>query len=145
MKTPVFLMYGIITINLIIAVFIIGGLGNALSIIEDAPIIYFTAISSLYMIGRYMVMWMNQLINEFEEFSILIGIIGLFSILIGSIFSGATIGFLMELPNKDETNFGQLLKDYYFYPFVLILLFGCIPTTITGGFLGYLLKMDAKN
>lgn len=143
MKTPVFLTYGIISINLLIALMMFGDLHNAFLLILEFPFSFLFGISGLYFCGNYIAKWMSTLIQDFGEFSIFIGIIGLFSILISGVFIGSTIGFLIAIPDiKYEYPMEKAFEDFYFFPFFLILFFGSIPTTITGALLGYLIKLN---
>ncbi len=145
MKTSVFLTFGIITINLFIVLMMFGDLKAAFLLIGEFPFSFLLGIIGLYFCGSYIAKWMNDLIKDFREFAIIIGIIGLFLILISGIFIGSSIGFLIAIPDLNhEYTIRKAFEDFYFNPFLLILLFGFIPTAITGAFLGYLLKMNVK-
>lgn len=143
MKTPVFLTFGMISINLLIALMMFGDLHAAFLLILEFPFSFLFSIFGLYFCGNFIAKWMKSLIQDFEEFSVLIGIIGLFTILISGIFIGSTIGLLIAIPDiNDYFTIGKAFEDFYFVPFFMILFFGSIPTTITGALLGYLIKLN---
>lgn len=95
--------------------------------------IVFLIIASYY-IGKKM----HILICEKKWNSLLIGILGMITILIIGIIGGSTVGFIdYGLESKDSIS--ELIVDYYFIPLVLILVYGGIPTIISGGILGILI------
>lgn len=139
MKTSVFLTFGIITIDILIAIIIIGFKDSYL-IIKELPLTYISAIISLYLIGYLFASLMMKLIQKYEGFTIFIGIVGLFAILICSIIIGSSVSILEKNWVSDSFEFD--FYRFYGIPLLLILAFGFIPTAITGAFLGYLLKMN---
>ena len=78
---------------------------------------------------------MENLICEKKWNSILFGMLGLMLILI---YGGSTVGFVKE-GLKRGNNVYEAIVDYYFKPFFWILIFGFIPTLISGGILGYII------
>lgn len=149
MKTPVFLTFGIISINLFIAFFILFLITNdgIVSIFQFLARFFpylSVGIIGLYISGKFIAEWMNFIIQKVKYIAIPVGIFGLFFILMIGILSGSSVGFIeFGIP---EINNGHRIKevafDYYFKPAYWILVFGSIPTVITGGFLGYLIKMN---
>lgn len=148
MKRSAFLTYGIITINLIIAIFMFGFISQSftetLKFIGEFWLNFSVALLGLYGFGYFIGIKMEKYASKNSFYSIPVGILGLFCILILGIFTGSSVGFFEE-GIHDAENWNELknsLFDYYVTPMYLVIFFGCIPTTITGGVLGYLLKMD---
>jgi hypothetical protein len=135
-----------ITVNLIIAGIIIismfGKFSDLIDIISDWPLNLGIGITALYISGNYIGKKMEYLINHKNWNSILIGIIGLLSILLIGIFFGSTVGFLQEgIENIGQENgLKNALIDYYIKPLFWIILFGIIPTILVGGIMGWNLK-----
>jgi len=104
-------------------------------------------IFALYFLGVKVTKKMEYFICEKRWNSILTGIIGLLIILVLGIFFGSTVGFIEEgISQINKTgNIGNALFDYYFKPYYWILLFGIIPTLVTGGILGIGIKKTATN
>lgn len=95
--------------------------------------ILFLIISSYY-VGKKM----QTLICEKKWNSILVGMLGLMLILIFGTFGGTTVGFIEGLKSGDTTY--EAIVDYYGKPFFFILMFGFIPTFISGGILGVIIR-----
>jgi hypothetical protein len=56
-------------------------------------------------------------------------------ILIIGIIGGSTVGFI-DYGLESADSISELIVDYYFKPLALILVYGGIPTIISGGILG---------
>lgn len=74
----------------------------------------------------------------------MIGMFGMVSILIIGTFGGSSIGFFQE---GLTSSYGiiQAMVDYYLKPFFWILIFGLMPTLISGWILGAVLKKTCYN
>lgn len=59
-------------------------------------------------------------------------------ILVIGIISGSTVGF-MDYGSESNDAMYELIVDYYLKPLALILVYGGIPTIISGGILGTLI------
>lgn len=135
----------IISINLLIAGIICISMFGAKSLIDffyNLPLNLGIGIFGLYFAGYFVSKKMEVLINYRLKNSILIGVLGLITILIFGTFLGSTVGFLQEgMANLNEYNkINDAIFDYYFKPFFWIFLFGIIPTILAGGILGLLIK-----
>jgi len=135
----------IISINLLIAGIICISMFGAKSLIDffySLPLNLGIGIFGLYFAGYFVSKKMEVLIKNRFKNSILIGVLGLLTFLIFGIFLGSTVGFLQEgVVNLNEyNNISDAIFDYYFKPFFWILLFGIIPTILTGVILGLLIK-----
>ena len=140
----------IITINLLIAaimIFVMFGQNGILDTFFQWPIIMTVGILTLYVSGYYIGKKMEIEINLKKRNKNIIGVLGLFLILVLATFTGATVGFMqfgiMELDSFHSI--GDVIFDYYFKPFFWILLFGIIPTIVTGIMLGILIKTTANS
>jgi len=107
--------------------------------ISDFPLniglgIIFLIISSYY-VGKKM----QTLICEKKWNSILVGMLGLMLILIFGTFGGSTVGFIEEGLQSGDTTY-EAIVDYYYKPFFWILIFGFIPTFISGAILGSIIR-----
>ncbi|SMC57416.1 hypothetical protein [Moheibacter sediminis] len=148
MKTPVFLTFGIISINLLIAVTFLLIIFQSPKLVWEfitrMPLNLSIGIIGLYISGKFIAEWMSSIIQKVKYISIPVGILGLFLILIVGIFCGSSVGFIeFGIPEINKGyDINEVINDYYFKPAFWILLFGSIPTIITGGFLGYLIKMN---
>jgi len=89
-----------------------------------------------YFIGKKM----ERLICRKKWNSIFVGMFGLVLILIVGVFGGSTVGFVEEGLMRGN-NIYDAIVDYYVKPFFWILLFGFIPTFISGGILGGKIKL----
>ena len=151
MKKGTKLAYIGITINLIIAGILIittfGKFSDLTDIISDWPLNLGVGITALYIAGYYVGKKMEFLIDHKKWNSILIGIIGLLTILLVGIFFGSTVGFLQEgIENIERENgLKNALFDYYIKPLFWIILFGIIPTILVGGIMGYGIKKKCNN
>ncbi|WP_452231370.1 hypothetical protein [Lacinutrix sp. MEBiC02595] len=151
MKKGTKLAYIRITINLIIAGILIittfGKFSDLTDIISDWPLNLGVGITALYIAGYYVGKKMEFLIDHKKWNSILIGIIGLLTILLVGIFFGSTVGFLQEgIENIERENgLKNALFDYYIKPLFWIILFGIIPTILVGGIMGYGIKKKCNN
>lgn len=141
MKTSVFLTFGIITINILIAIIIVG-FNDAFSTIKELPLTYISGIVSLYLFGYLFAEPMIRLIQKYEALTIFIGIVGLFIILICSLLFGSSVSIFEKMWFSDNFEFD--FYRFYGITILLVLFFGGIPTAISGAFLGYLLKKDIK-
>lgn len=69
------------------------------------------------------------------------GILAIFCVLFFGTLIGSTVGFIQEgLPDGSNYCLKDELFDYYYKPFFWIMLFGFLPTLISGCLLGYHLK-----
>ena len=149
MKSTVFLTYGIISINLLIAFFMLlvlssDGMNAIFEFLAKASPYLFVGILSIYFSGKYISFWMNSIIKKTRILALPIGVLGLFLMLTTGIFSGSSLAFMVHgiREIQEGSRLGDILFDYYGKPFLLIILFGFIPTFLTGGFLGYLIKKN---
>ncbi len=96
----------------------------------------------LYISGYFIGNIMESQIHLKHRNSLLIGLAGLLSILLVGIFAGSSIGFLQEGITSLSSFYkiSDALFDYYIKPLFWIIVFGIIPTIITGMILGKLIK-----
>ena len=146
MKKSTKFTFIIIFINLLIAATIIvtmfGDFHDLFTIITDWSLNLLIGIGTLFLSGYYISLIMERLIIQRKFYSLPTGIIGLLIILLIGTFFGSTVGFLNDgLVNMySEQKITDVIFDYYCKPFFWIFFFGIIPTIITGGTLGYLIK-----
>ena len=147
MNKPVTYTYITVLINVLFAMLLFfsmsGGTINPIKEFFDY-IIYFylnftAALVALFVSSYYAGKKMGKLICEKKWNSILVGMIGLMVILICGVLGGATVGFLEEGIMRGH-NVSDSIVDYYFKPLFWILIFGFIPTFISGAFLGKKIK-----
>lgn len=146
LKKTTKLIFETIGINLIIASLIF------LFLIEFDLIEFFKFILSLFInlligiIGLFMIGYMigqnlYKIKKSNKKFLVFHGILAIFGVLILGTLIGSTVGFLQEgLPDGYEYDLKKELFDYFFKPIYWILLFGFIPTLISGIILGIKLK-----
>lgn len=84
-----------------------------------------------------------------RKYKIIHGIIAIFIVLIFGVLIGSCVGFIQEgLPNiiKNQKFYklSDEIYDYFFKPLYWILLFGFIPTLLSGIFLGVAIKRLSK-
>lgn len=148
MKTSVFLTFGIITVNLIIAVLMLGSMSNDWYLtflsFQRYQLNFLFALIGLYVSGYFIAIRMEKVMKNINYFSsIVVGIIGLFLVLIVGILSGSSVSVCKEISRISiEYSYANLIEDYIQIPLLLILVFGFIPTFLTGGLLGYLIKKN---
>jgi len=144
--------YITVGINLLIAVLIFlwlltetkNPLKDLVDFILDFPLNFGLGITALFVSSYYIGIKMQNLICEKKWNSILIGMLGLMLILILGVFGGSTVGFVEEGLMRGN-NVYDAIVDYYYKPFFWILLFGFIPTLISGGILGGIIKKTCYN
>lgn len=135
-----------VVINLIIAliifIWLLAGYQNPwrdlFNFISDFALNLSIGIGFLFLSGYYLGKKMKILICENKWNPILNGMCGLMLILIFGTFGGSTVGFIQYGAESNDT-ISELIVDYYFKPFFWILLFGFIPTLISGGILGVMI------
>ncbi len=148
MKRSVFLTYGIVSIDIIIAFMMLGSMSNDWYLtflsFQKYTLNFLFAIAGLYLSAYFFANRMEKVIKkEGYLVSIIIGIIGLFLILICGILSGSLVGVWEGISNvNNDYTYANVIEDYIQNPMLLILVFGFIPTFLTGGFLGYLIKRN---
>jgi hypothetical protein len=146
--------YTLITvgINLLIAILIflwlLAGTKNPIKdlfdFILDFPLNFAFGITALFLSSYYVGKKMEKLICEKKWNSILFGMFGLMIILICGVFGGSTVGFVEEGLMRGNNVYDSIV-DYYYKPFFWILIFGFIPTFISGGILGEKIKKTCYN
>jgi hypothetical protein len=150
MNRAVKLTWMMISINLLVAAIIIISMFGCNGIKDtfiEWPFIILFSILTLYISGYFIGNKINAQINLKNRNPYVIGISGLFFILIIAIFIGSTIGFF-QFAIKDiypYYSISDAIFDYYFKPYFWILLFGIIPTLVTGAILSRLIKATAKS
>ncbi len=99
-------------------------------------------ILGLFFVGNIVGRNLYRLKSKSKNYQIYHGILSIFIILIGGVLIGSCVGFLEEgLPNKRyKYDLIGELYDYFFKPIYWILIFGFIPTFISGVILGFVLK-----
>lgn len=115
---------------------------NLLDFITDFLLNLGFGILFLIIASYYIGQKMQKLICYKKWNSILTGMIGLILILIFGTFGGSTVGFIEEGLQSNDS-FYEAIVDYYYKPFFWVLLFGFIPTLISGGILGGFIKNKA--
>lgn len=143
-------MYFGITISIVTAAILIvissGKFNVLLGLLSDWVLNLGVGILALYVAGHYVGRKMEFLINQKEWNSVLIGIIGSFTILLFGIFFGSTVGFLQEgiesVGAIEELKYS--IVNYYLKPLYWIISIGFIPTILIGGIVGYRIKKRAK-
>ena len=140
-------IYWTITINLLIAFLMFSALTNfdfrgTFKFINDAFLNFIIGILGLYFIGKIVGKNLWRFKSKTKKFNIFHGILAIFLVLFFGTIIGSTVGFLQEgLPNQHyEYNLGEEVYDYFFKPLYWILLFGFLPTLISGIFLGNVLR-----
>ncbi len=143
------IIYTIITvgINLIIAGLIFiwllsvygNPIGSLIEFLSDFPLNFGIAIITLLISSIYIGRKMQTLICNKKWSSVLVGMLGLMIILIFGTFGGSTVGFVEEGLQSGDTVY-EAIVDYYYKPFFWILIFGFLPTLISGGILGGIIK-----
>jgi hypothetical protein len=146
MNKAIKLTFIIISINLLIAALIcisMFGVNSLKDFLFSLPLNIGIGIFGLYFLGYFIGKRMENLINKKELNKIFVGILGLLLILLIAIILGSTVGFLEEgLVNINSYyKITDALFDYYFKPLFWVMLFGIIPTIVTGMFLGYFIKI----
>ena len=136
-----------ISINLLVAFLILTSIVDfdflsTFKFIYDLKLNLFIGIFGLYFSGYLTGNKLNKLKNNKGKLKLIYGVISIFFILILGTFIGSSIGFIEEgLPSYFKYgHFFNCLFDYYFKPFYWIMLFGFIPTLLSGIILGYKLK-----
>ncbi|PWA05897.1 hypothetical protein [Flavobacterium psychrotolerans] len=133
-----------ITINLLIAALIIikmYGFRDLKGLITDFPLNFALGIVGLYFTGNFIAKKMDYLINVRQTNAVITGAIGLFLILFFGIFIGSTVGFLQKcIDGLGQDNVEEAAIDYYVKPFFWIVLFGFLPTLVTGSILGICIR-----
>ena len=99
------------------------------------PLNFGLGLTALFVASYFIGKKMDRLICRKKWNSILVGMFGLMLILAVGVFGGSTVGFVEEGLMRGNNIFDAIV-DYYFKPFFWILLFGFIPTFISGGILG---------
>jgi hypothetical protein len=117
---------------------IAGGFDELLVFIFDFALNFVVGIAFLIIASYYFGKKMHILICQKKWNSLLIGILGMISILIIGIIGGSTVGFI-DYGLESTDSISELIVDYYFKPLALILVYGGIPTIISGGILGVLI------
>ncbi len=145
MTKSVELTWIIITINLFIAAMIIVIMfefKGLIYLVSSISLNLIVGVIGLYLSGYYFGNKMDYQINSKKRNSLLIGFIGLLIILLIGTFAGSSVEFL-----KYGYRFGytanqlyDLIYEFYYTPFLLILYFGIIPTIITGMILGKIME-----
>jgi hypothetical protein len=137
----------IITVNLLIASSIIikmYGFRDLKGLVSDFILNFALGIAGLYLAGNFIGQKIDHQIKVRHTNAIITGIIGLFLILIFGIFAGSTVGFLKEGIAKNHADtIVESAVNYYVKPLFWILIFGFVPTIITGSILGILIKKAA--
>ena len=105
---------------------------------------FLVGISGIYFIGYLVGKNLWRLKKKSAKFKIVHGIVAIFLVLVIGTIIGSTVGFLEEgLPHSIK--YGNLLYElfaYYFKPMYWILLFGSLPTLVSGIVLGIFLKKN---
>ena len=119
---------------------IAGGLNEIIEFLIDFALNFGVGIGFLITASYYLGKQMHKLICQRKWNSILTGVLGMIFILIIGIIGGSTVGFI-ELGVLDSGDvIPELVVVYYFKPLALILVYGGIPTIISGGILGVLIS-----
>lgn len=148
MKTPVFLTFGIILIDLLITLLILlsmfQNIDDCMSLLNDIFIQLIITISGLFTFGYFITVKMEEIIRIQKIPATIVGILGLLLILICGILLSSLITFLISGISEINKGFdiNYVLYDYFIIPQVLTLVFALIPTIITGALLGYLIKLN---
>lgn len=82
---------------------------------------------------------MHKLICQKKRNAILVGIIGMILILLFGLIGGSTVGFIEYGLLDSNDSISEMIIDYYFKPIALILVFGSIPTVLSGAIAGELI------
>ena len=112
---------------------------DLLSFIKDFALNLIIGIAFLTVGSFYIGKRMQKLICGNRWNSVLTGMTGLMLILIIGTFGGSTVGFI-DFGLESNDTLSELIVDYYFKPFFWILLFGFLPTLVSGGILGGIIK-----
>ena len=147
MAKSVKLTWIIITINLFIAGVIISymfGINSFTKFCIELPLNIGVGLLGLYISGYFFGNIIESQINLKHRNPFLIGFVGLLTILLIGIFTGSSIGFIEEGVTSLSSYYkiSDALFDYYIKPLFWIILFGIIPTIITGLILGKLIKKN---
>ena len=135
-----------ITVNLLLAAFLVvillNGFRDLLELIGLWPLNIALGVGSIYVLGYLLGKKMDALIHHKHWNALLVGIAGAFLILLTGTALGSSVGFYQEgLDYWDHTkDLGSAIEDYFFKPMYWIMLFGTLPTLISGALMGYLIK-----
>lgn len=145
MTKSVKLTWIIITINLFIAGVIISSMFGIMSFAKffvELPLNFVVGFLGLYISGYFFGNIMESQINLKQRNPFLIGFVGLLIILLIGIFTGSSVGFIQEGLTSLNSYYkiNDAMFDYYIKPLFWIILFGIIPTIVTGVILGKLIK-----
>lgn len=119
---------------------IAGGYDGVLEFLIDFSLNFGVGICFLVVASYYLGKQMHKLICQKNRNSILTGIFGMVLILIIGIIGGSTVGFIEFGILDSNDTIPQLIVDYYLKPLAVILIYGGIPTIISGGILGVLIS-----
>ncbi len=119
---------------------IAGGYDRVLEFLNDFALNLGAGIGFLLVASYYLGKRMHKLICQKKWNSILTGVFGMILILIIGIIGGSTVGFIEFGVLNSNDVISELVVDYYFKPLALILVYGGIPTIISGAFLGVLIS-----
>ena len=150
MTNSVKLTWIIITVNLFIAGVIISsmfGIESFIKTFSELPLNLGIGLLGLYCSGYFLGNMMESQINLKNRNALFIGFIGLLSILLIGILTGSSVGFLQEGVTSLSSYYkiSDAVFDYYVKPLFWIILFGIIPTIVTGMILGKLIKTTANS
>lgn len=104
------------------------------------------AIAALYISSYFIGKWLDRMVNVKKRSPSLYSVIAMYAILLTGVISGSTVGFIEE--GLDEISYSGILdpiEDYYFKPFFWVMLYGFLPTLLSGLLLGALITRNDKN